>query len=442
MLRTDAQRRILLAQSAKLVGLGQHAGLQRLQRLAARFRGFLLRLTGRLCAASVAAQIVDGLGHLVDRSCKESQHLGHGRLLRRTQRGIQAFVHRIASAAESGLQRLVVPIRKLGEFIVRSRIGSPGLARRLRRFILVRAELAEADGAAGRRADGNQGFFRAASARNSLVVGYAAAADEVLPVLRAALAGEIGALVVPLLKHFGDARIGRHLEGRAAGGAENGKGLPSGGLDDLLLLHLVDAAGLLVQRDQILHIVGRKGENKAVLAGVDDGGGFAGQLLGADEVLDVLGDDNLHTVVFPDALCKLEHEIQGDGEFGVNEHVGFVDDHDDLAVGAVFQIVVPVLDDLVIQILQNQKHLCIGDGVIAVRQHGLEVENGEVFVGRDRAGTVPDIGVASSGGELGDVIHQGPQQIPGKGIVAGLELPQHLVIEVVEDRVIGGAESG
>ena len=54
--------------------------------------------------------------------------------------------------------------------------------------------------------------------------------------------------------------------------------------------------------------------------------------------------------------------------------MGLIDYNYDLTVQAVTQVVIPVLNDLIIDILQHQKHLRIGDGGIPVRQQGLEVK--------------------------------------------------------------------
>ena len=94
----------------------------------------------------------------------------------------------------------------------------------------------------------------------------------------------------------------------------------------------------------------------------------------------------------------------------------------------VFGIVVAVFYDLVVNIFQYQKHLGVSYRLISVCQHTLEIENGEVFVRRYRAGTVPDICVASAGGEFGNIVHQRSQHIAGKDVVAALEFLKHLII--------------
>ena len=185
-----------------------------------------------------------------------------------------------------------------------------------------------------------------------------------------------------------------------------------------------------------MHVVGRQGEDQAVLAGVDNSGGLPGQLLAAHKVLDVLGNDNLHAVVFPDALGQLKHEVQGQRVFGVDKYMGLVNYHDDLPAGLVFQVVLPVFDDLVVQVFQHQQHLGVGYRVVPVGQQGLEIENNEVLYGRQGGGTVPDIGVPPPGGKLGDVVHQYPEV--GLEIVAlgALKLLQNAVVQVVENGVV------
>ena len=83
-----------------------------------------------------------------------------------------------------------------------------------------------------------------------------------------------------------------------------------------------------------------------------------------------------------------------------------IDDYYNLTVQLVFQVVIPVLDDLIIDILQYQKHLGVGNGGVPVRQQGLEVEYREVLIRGNGGGAVPDIRISSAGGEFGNVIHQ------------------------------------
>ena len=60
-----------------------------------------------------------------------------------------------------------------------------------------------------------------------------------------------------------------------------------------------------------------------------------------------------------------------------------VDNDNYLAVQAVLAVVVTILDDLVVDILENEKHLRIGYGRIAVGKHGLEVKYREVLIRRN-----------------------------------------------------------
>ena len=73
--------------------------------------------------------------------------------------------------------------------------------------------------------------------------------------------------------------------------------------DDLLLLHLIDTAGLCIQRTQVIHIVGCQSKDQTILAGIDDRRRFSCNFLAAHKVLDILGDHDLHTVVLTDTLC-------------------------------------------------------------------------------------------------------------------------------------------
>ena len=248
------------------------------------------------------------------------------------------------------------------------------------------------------------------------------------------------ALVAAVFEH-GPHRDGRIDQERAARiRTHDGKGLSARRLGDLLLFAFVDAAGFFVQFDQVLNVVRRQREDKAVLAGVDDGRRFSGDLLGSHEVLDVLRDDDLHTVVFTDALRQLEHEVQRDREFGIDEDVRFVDDDHDLPVQAVARVVIAVLDDLVVDVFKHEQHLRVCDGRVAVREHRLEVEHGEVLVGGDGARTVPDVGVAAARGEFRHVVHQRAQHRAQVLVIRALEFLENRLVQVVEHRIIGRPE--
>ena len=285
-------------------------------------------------------------------------------------------------------------------------------------------------------------FLLAPALQLLLQVFLTALAHGLFPELGAIRAGKITALVILILEHGDHILRHSHLESGSTTGAHNGKGLPTGRRGDLLLLHLVDTAGLLIQLAQVLDVVGRQGEDEAVLAGVNDGRGLPGDLLAAHEVLDILGNDDLHTVILTDTLCQLEHEVQGHRELGIDEYVGLVDDHHYLALQAVLGVVVPVLDDLVVNILQHQQHLGVGNGAVAIGQQALEVEHREVLVGGDGGRTVPDVGVPSAGGELCHVVHQSAQDGADVLVVRLLELCQNGVVQVVEHRVVLGPEFG
>ena len=252
--------------------------------------------------------------------------------------------------------------------------------------------------------------LRFPSRHDGLVVVNTAVRDKVLPVFRALFSDKVLADELLVLEHMDHARPRLHAEGGTAGRTHDRERLPARCLHDLFLLVLVDAARILVKLHEILNVVRGKREDKAVLAGVDDRRGFSRDLLAADEVLDVLRDYDLHTVVLTDTLGELEHKVQRDGVFRVNKDVRLVDDDHDLAFEAVFHVVVAVLDDLVIDVFEYQQHLRVGDDLVSVGEHTLEIEHCEVALCRDRRRPVPNVRVAPAGGELGDVVHQRPKQ--------------------------------
>ena len=305
-------------------------------------------------------------------------------------------------------------------------------------LVLLQTDLFQQQPAAGR---GWLRFLRFFVCPLRLDAQGAAARHKILPDGFAILAGEVFALHISPLKQPGQLLRRLHPEGRAAGGAHDREGLPPGRLDDLLLLALIDAARVGVELHQVLHIVGRQGKDKAVLTGVDDGRGLAGDLLRPHKVLDVLRNDDLHPVIFTDALGQLEHEVQRDGELVVDKDVGLVDDHHDLPVQAVFCVVIPIFDDLVVDIFEHQQHLGVGDGAVAVGQHGLEVEHREVLVRRDGGRPVPDIGVSPALGELRHIVHQRAQGRAQILVVRALELRHNSLVEIVEGGVVLRAQA-
>ena len=261
-------------------------------------------------------------------------------------------------------------------------------------------------------------------------------AYKVLPCSRTFCTGVISALKILVLEHIHHIFRNFHPESGPAVSAHDCECLTAGRLDDLLLLALIDPAGLLIQLAQVMHVVGCQCKDKAVLAGVDDGRGLSGNLLTSHKILDILRDNNLHSVVLTDTFCQLEHEVQRNWELGVNKYMRLVDHHHNLPVQSVFRIIITVLDDLVIYVFQNQQHLRIGDRCIPVRQHGLEVKYREILIGGDCGRSVPDIGISAAGGKLCHIVHQCPQHGSGIFVVIPLKLTQYRVIQIVKNRII------
>ena len=182
---------------------------------------------------------------------------------------------------------------------------------------------------------------------------FTAVTYEIFPVCGACLSGKIAALIFLVLEHLHNIFRYFHTEAGTACRTQNGKRLSSCGGCNLILFAFVNSARLLIQCAQILHIVGRQRKDKAVLAGIDDGGGLPRYFLAAYKVLDILGDDNLHTIVFTDTFRKLEHEIQCNRELRVDEYMGFINGNYYFAVCMVFRVVIPVFDNFVINVLQH-----------------------------------------------------------------------------------------
>ena len=117
-----------------------------------------------------------------------------------------------------------------------------------------------------------------------------------------------------------------------------------------------------------MHIIWRKSKNQRILTGIDNGRGFPGNLLTSHKIFDILCNNNLHTIILTDTLSQLKHEIQRKRILCVNKYMGLVDYHNNLPGCMVFFIVIPVFDNLIIQPLQHQQHLRIGNKIVAVCQ--------------------------------------------------------------------------
>ena len=114
----------------------------------------------------------------------------------------------------------------------------------------------------------------------------------------------------------------------------------------------------------------------------------------------------------------------------------FVHYDDDFPVRAVFQIVVAVFDDLVFEVLQNQKHLRIGDQPVLVGEQFLKVETHEVFVRFKVGRAVPKVGISAARFEFGDIVFNDFQ---ARAVVVVARFGKFFVNErgeVVEDRII------
>ena len=94
--------------------------------------------------------------------------------------------------------------------------------------------------------------------------------NEVLPIAQSFLAAEIMSLIIRLLKHIHHCLWHLDHEGGTACRTHDRKRHASRCRYDLILLHLVYTACFFVQFAQIIHIIRRKAEYKAILAGVDD----------------------------------------------------------------------------------------------------------------------------------------------------------------------------
>ena len=179
----------------------------------------------------------------------------------------------------------------------------------------------------------------------------AAGTDKFLPILVAFLADKVLAHIVRLSKHLDYAAGNFNLECATGRRTHNGKGLSSRSRSDLLLLAFVDTACLLIEFTQVFDIIGRQCKNKAVLTSVNDRGRLSGNFFTANKVLDILCNHDLHTVIFTDTLCQLEHEIQRHREFCIDKDVRLINNNHDLTLKAIFCVIIPVFNDLVIDVL-------------------------------------------------------------------------------------------
>ena len=112
--------------------------------------------------------------------------------------------------------------------------------------------------------------------------------------------------------------------------------------------------------------------------------------------------------------------------------MGLVDDHHDLAAGLILDVVIPVFNDLVVQPLEHQKHLGICNGIVLIRQQGLEVKHDKVFVGADAGRSIPQNRISAAGGELGNIVEQHPQVALAVFTAGQLEIVEDLVVQVIK----------
>ena len=119
-----------------------------------------------------------------------------------------------------------------------------------------------------------------------------------------------------------------------------------------------------------------------------------------------------------------------------------VNNHHDLAFQAVLGIVIPVFDDLVIDILQYQQHLRIRNSIIAVGKQGLEIKDGKVFFCGNGRLSVPNGCISAARREFCNIIHQHPQIRADVIVVCLLELCQNCIIQIVKNRVILRTQPG
>ena len=109
---------------------------------------------------------------------------------------------------------------------------------------------------------------------------------------------------------------------------------------------------------------------------------------------------------------------------------------DDFPVRTVFQIVVAVFDNLVFEVLQNQKHLRVGYQPVLIGEQFLKVETHEVFVRFKVGRAVPKVGISAARFEFGDIVFNDFQ---ARAVVVVARFGKFFVNErgeIVEDRII------
>ena len=99
-------------------------------------------------------------------------------------------------------------------------------------------------------------------------------------------------------------------------------------------------------------------------------------------------------------------------------------------------IVILVLDDLIIYVFQNQKHLRVGYGTVTVCQKALEIKYSKIFVRSNGRRSIPDVGVPASGRKLRNIIHQRAQHGTDIFVIRLLKLRQHRIVKVIKNRII------
>ena len=115
-----------------------------------------------------------------------------------------------------------------------------------------------------------------------------------------------------------------------------------------------------------------------------------------DEILDILRNDNLHTVVLSDTLCKLIHKVERNRVFFVDENVRLVYYNDNFSVRLVKNVIVAVFDNLVVEVFQHEKHLRVCDCVVSVCKQRLEVKRDEILLCGDCGGVIPKVRVSAA----------------------------------------------
>ena len=100
------------------------------------------------------------------------------------------------------------------------------------------------------------------------------------------------------------------------------------------------------------------------------------------------------------------------------------------------QVVVPVLDNLIVQPFQHQQHLRVGHRVIFVRQQRLEVEHNKVLLGADGSRSVPESGVSAACGEFGNVVQQHGQIGLAVRSCGHLKIVEDLFVQIVKGGVV------